>query len=264
MGVRLSEMKLVRLSRHRQMLVSRAKMRGLQGLPERFRKQLFQGEESYCPVCESRIHKFEQFGPISKSWCPICMSMRWQRLAWLFLKRPTNLFDASIRLLHIAPEIAFEPRFRRIESFDYVTADLPDPNVMVKMDVCDIPFPHSSFDAIFCSHVMEHVPDDQKALCEFFRVLSSGGWAVFMVPIRMNRLTDEDLSITDPKERERRFGQFDHVRYYGRDFEDRLGKAGFQVTVFRPDDLVNEDQRESMGIHEKDALFYCQKPLSVG
>lgn len=140
-----------------------------------------------------------------------------------------------------------------------MTGDLVDPRVKVKMDVTNIPFPDNSFDVVFCSHVMEHVPNDRKALGEFFRILTSNGWAIFMVPIRMTKLTDEDPEVSDPKERERRFGQSDHVRFYGRDFEERLKEAGFQVNLVKADDLLELNQLEYMGISKKEVLFYCQK-----
>lgn len=186
--------------------------------------------------------------------------MGWHRQAWLFLKRYTNLFDEMPKkMLHTAPEVAFQQKFKRIANLDYLTADLINPSVMVKMDITNIPFPNYSFDAIFCSHVMEYIPDDRKALREFFRVLTSNSWAIFIVPIRMSKLTDEDLEVTDPKERERRFGQHDHVRFYGWDFEERLKEAGFQVTVVRADNMVGAHECEYMGIMEKEVLFYCQK-----
>jgi SAM-dependent methyltransferase len=260
LGFQLSEIKMISLSRHRQMLLSRIKMKVLLSLPEKLKKVFFYGRTCYCPVCESHIRKFEPFGHRAKSWCPVCTSMKWQRLGWLFLQRHTNIFDEMPKkMLHIAPEVAFEPRLKRIANLDYVTGDLLDPNVMVKMDITNIPFPDRSFDAIFCSHVMEHVPNDRKALDEFFRVLTSNGWAIFIVPIRMNKLTDEAPEITDPKERERRFGQHDHVRFYGWDFKERLKESGFRVTIVRRDDLIDANQFEYMGISEKEVLFYCQK-----
>ena len=260
MGFQLSKIKLIDLSRHNQMLLSRIKMKAYQSLPEKVKKVLFYGKTCYCPVCESPLRGYERFGHLDNAWCPVCSAMKWQRLSWIFLQRQTNLFsEMPNKMLHIAPEVAFEPRFKEITNLDYVTGDLLDPNVMVKMDVTEIPFPNSSFDIVFCSHVMEHVPDDRKALSEFFRVLTYDGWAIFMVPIRMNKLTDEDLTVIDPKEREKRFGQNDHVRYYGRDFEDRLKEAGFQVTIVSANDLVEENQFEYMGIRKKDVLFYCQK-----
>ena len=87
-----------------------------------------------------------------------------------------------------------------------------------------------AFDTIICSHVLEHVPADAKAMSELFRVLRPGGVAIIQVPYADDCAeTDEDPSVTDPLERERRFGQFDHVRIYGRDFADRLRRAGFVV-----------------------------------
>lgn len=253
-------MKLINFSRHNQMLLSRAEMKIYQSLPEKTKKVLFYGKAHYCPVCESPLRGYEPFGHMDNEWCPVCSAVSRHRLAWLFLQRQTNLFDeTSKKMLHIAPEAAFEPKLKKITNLDYVTGDLLNPNVMVEMDITKIPFPDSSFDVVFCSHVLEHVPNDKKALNEFFRVLTHGGWAIFMVPIRMNKLTDEDLTVINPKEREKRFGQKDHVRYYGRDFEDRLQKAGFQVTVVSAKDLVEENQFKYMGVREKNILFYCQK-----
>lgn len=260
MGFQLSELKLMGLARHRQMLWSRIKMKLLLALPETWKKAGFYGKAHYCPVCASHIRHYQPFGHMTQSWCPVCASMQWQRFAWLFLQQQTNLWDGKPkRMLHIAPEIAFEPRLRRIANLDYLTGDLCNPHVMVKLDVTDIPFADQSFDVIFCSHVMEHVPDDRKALREFVRVLSTDGWAVFLVPIRMHRRTDEDLKVTDPQERERRFGQHDHVRFYGWDFEERLTESGFHVTVVRASDRLTAKQCEQMGIHAKEVLFYCRK-----
>lgn len=251
---------MISLFTNRQKFLALAKRKILLSLPEKLKKVFFTGKTYYCPVCNSHIHKYEPFGIIAQAWCPVCGSMRWHRLAWLFLENRTNLFDGMPKkMLHIAPEVAFEQRFKRITNLDYLTADLLNPRAMVKMDITDISFPESSFDAVFCSHVMEHIPDDRKALSEFFRVLTSNGWAVFMVPIRMNKLTDEDLEVTDPKEREKRFGQHDHVRFYGGDFEERLKEAGFQVNVVFAENLVEVDRLKYMGLKKGDVLFYCQK-----
>ncbi|MGB3298951.1 MAG: class I SAM-dependent methyltransferase [Phormidesmis sp.] len=260
MGFQLSELSLIGAPRHRQMLFSRIKMKALLSLPKQLKQVFFQGEQCYCPICESHLRGYERFGHIANEWCPICTAMRRQRLMWLFLARDTNLLDGTLkRLLHIAPGVALEPRLKQVDNLDYTTGDLFNPDVMVTMDVTDIPFPNGSFDAAICSHVLEHVPDDRKAMREFFRVLLPGGWAVFMVPIRMDQLTDEDLSVSDPKEREKRFGQIDHVRLYGQDFEDRLIEAGFEVSVVHADDVVERSQFKRIGIKANEVLFYCKK-----
>jgi ubiquinone/menaquinone biosynthesis C-methylase UbiE len=109
-----------------------------------------------------------------------------------------------------------------------MTADLHSP-AMVKMDITNIQFPDETFDVVYCSHVLEHVPDDRKAMREFYRVLKSNGWAVLLVPIIVEK-TFEDPSIDKPKDRLRLFGQSDHVRKYGRDYVDRLRESGFSVS----------------------------------
>jgi len=129
------------------------------------------------------------------------------------------------------------------------------------MDICDINYPDESFDLIFCSHVLEHVEDDRRALREFHRVLSSQGRLLLMVPV-MGEVTIEDRSITDPAERERLFGQLDHVRAYGLDFPRIVSSQGFNVQIFEPDDYLNADQIQEQAIDVKDRLFVCTpKPV---
>src|SRR5690606_8666735 len=125
------------------------------------------------------------------------------------------------------PEACFEARLRQRLGEEYLTADLLNPHVMVQMDITDIQYPAGSFDVIYCSHVLEHVPDDQQAIRELCRVRRPGGWAVLMVPITVER-TYEDPSITDPAGRLAAFGQENHVRRYGLDFAERLCAAGFK------------------------------------
>jgi SAM-dependent methyltransferase len=150
-------------------------------------------------------------------------------------------------MLHIAPEYGMEPRLRRNLGAGYVTADLTDPEVMVRIDITNIDFPAESFDVIYCSHVLEHVADDRKAMRELRRVLKRDGWGVLQVPIRPG-VTYEDPTIVDPQERLRAFGQEDHVRQYGDDFADRLREAGFDVQVVRADDVIHRDDWERLGI----------------
>ena len=102
-------------------------------------------------------------------------------------------------------------------------------------------FDECTFDVVVCNHVLEHVPEDRKAMRELQRILKPGGWAVLLVPFDQDRaVTYEDWAIVDPDERERAFGQFDHVRVYGRDYVDRLSDAGFEVSVVRYGDELDE------------------------
>jgi ubiquinone/menaquinone biosynthesis C-methylase UbiE len=114
----------------------------------------------------------------------------------------------------------------------YTSVDVESPFADIHADLCELPFDAGGFDLVICSHVLEHVGREGAALAEIRRVLAPGGTAIIMYPIDHRRdTTDEDLTMVDPRERERRFGQFDHVRLYGRDHVDRLVTAGFEVTA---------------------------------
>jgi SAM-dependent methyltransferase len=162
---------------------------------------------------------------------PSTLSLERHRLLWLFLKNETDFFTKPLKLLHFAPEQAFFKRFKKLQNLDYTTSDLNSPLADVKADICNLPFKENSFDVILCNHVLEHIPDDTKSMQELYRVLKPGGWGVFQIPQDLNReVTFEDNSITDKKERAEIFGQYDHVRIYGRDYFDKLRSVGFEVT----------------------------------
>ncbi|WP_104735596.1 class I SAM-dependent methyltransferase [Hanstruepera ponticola] len=161
---------------------------------------------------------------------PSTLSLERHRLLWLYLKNETNFFTKNLKVLHFAPEQAFYKRFRNLKNLDYTTTDLNSPLADVKADICNLPFNDKSFDVILCNHVLEHIPDDTKAMQELFRVMKPDGWGIFQIPQDLNReKTFEDNSITDKKERAKIFGQYDHVRIYGRDYFDKLRSIGFQV-----------------------------------
>ncbi|MEC7265648.1 MAG: methyltransferase domain-containing protein, partial [Bacteroidota bacterium] len=144
--------------------------------------------------------------------------------------KETDLFTAPQKLLHFAPEQAFYKRFKKLKNLGYTTTDLNSPLADVKADICNLPFEDDSFDVILCNHVLEHIPDDTKAMQELYRVLKPGGWGVFQIPQDLKReKTFEDDSIIDKKERAKIFGQYDHVRIYGRDYFDKLRSIGFTV-----------------------------------
>jgi SAM-dependent methyltransferase len=220
------------------------------------------GSGRYCPVCEKSSRKFGKAGVVSRAdaRCIHCGSLERHRLTWLYFTRRTNLFHRNIgKMLHVAPEPVFENLLKRHLGQAYLTADLHNPRAMIKMDITDIRYPNEAFDVIYCSHVLEHVPDDKKALREFYRVLKRGSWAVLLVPVDADK-TFEDLSITDPEERLRLFGNRGHVRRYGPDFADRLREAGFKVTVAAPADFLTGAEIERMGItREAGEIFYCEK-----
>ena len=161
---------------------------------------------------------------------PSTLSLERHRLLWLYLKNETDFFTSNKKVLHFAPEQAFYKRFRQLKNLDYTTTDLLSPLADVKADICDLPFEDNTYDVILCNHVLEHIPDDTKAMQELYRVLKPNGMAILQIPQDLNRETTfEDNTITDKKERAEIFGQYDHVRIYGRDYFDKLRSIGFKV-----------------------------------
>ena len=175
------------------------------------------------------------------------------------MRERTELFDGTdTRFLHVAPEPALGSRLRRAVGAGYLSADLYDPSAMIRVDITAMDFPENSFDAIYCSHVLEHVTEDRRAMQEFRRVLSPTGWAILNVPITAEE-TIEDPSVTDPKERLRLWGQEDHVRRYGPDYIDRLGEAGFIVDMITVEDLVTPEEAERMGLTAGSGeIYFCR------
>jgi SAM-dependent methyltransferase len=188
------------------------------------------------------------------------------------LERETALASAHLHVLHWAPESALAARFASRPNLDYVTADLAPGAAMAVMDITAIPRPDESIDVLIASHVLEHVPDDGLALSEIFRVLRPGGMAALQHPIDYDRaVTYEDPAITEPADRERAFGQDDHVRVYGRDFDDRLRQAGFDVELRRYREELSAEERHRYRLDEQgteprrqpslimDDIYVCRK-----
>ncbi len=163
---------------------------------------------------------------------PSTLSLERHRLLWLYLQNETDFFTAKEKknVLHFAPEQEFYKRFKKQKNIQYTTTDLFSPLADVKADICNLPFEDNQYDVLFCNHVLEHIPDDTKAMQELYRVLKPGGMAILQIPQDLNRaITFSDDSITDEKERAAIFGQYDHVRVYGRDYFDKLRTIGFTV-----------------------------------
>ncbi|WP_338409956.1 methyltransferase domain-containing protein [uncultured Flavobacterium sp.] len=163
---------------------------------------------------------------------PSTLSLERHRLLWLYLKNETGFFTSKTKLkvLHFAPEQAFYKLFRNQKNLDYTTTDLFSPLADVKADICNLPFEDNQYDIVLCNHVLEHIADDNKAMQELYRVLKPGGMGIFQIPQDLDReITYSDDSITDQKERAKIFGQYDHVRIYGKDYFDKLRNIGFKV-----------------------------------
>ena len=225
--------------------------------------RLARGEGVECPCCGGKFRRFVPYGVRPRrphAQCPSCGSVERHRLLWLYLRERTDLFVRAQRLLHVAPEEGFQERLRTIPGLRYASADLASPLAGVRADVQRLPFADAAFDSLFCHHVLEHVPDDRMAMRELLRVLRPGGWALLQSPLRSDQAeTDEDPSIVDPRERERRFGQRDHVRVYGRDYADRLRAAGFAVEPERFFKSLPPEHRVRYGL-KGETIWLCRRP----
>ena len=191
------------------------------------------GEPYTDPIDGKNFRKFLPYGygkqrPNVLS--PSTLSLERHRLLWLYLKNKTDFFTAKKKVLHMAPEQCFLDIFKKLKNIDYTTADLYSPIVDIKADILNLPFEDNSFDIILCNHVLEHIEDDHKAMTELYRVLKPKGMGIFQIPQDLNlEKTYEDFSITSAEERKKHFGQYDHVRVYGKDYFDRLRNVGFKV-----------------------------------
>lgn len=224
------------------------------------KKLLNIGLTKFCPICTSSIRHFNPYGVNKRpnAVCPICFSLERHRLMWLYFQQKTDLFQKSPkRMLHIAPEACFIDRFSNLSHLDYWPGDLDKPGIPT-IDITDLQFPTNHFDVVYCSHVLEHVPNDRQAIKEFVRVLKPTGWAILQVPITGN-VTQEDLSITSPQERAHLYGQPDHVRQYGKDYKYRLEDNGFQVQVIPYLSQFSSPQSERYGFgSEENDIYLCR------
>ena len=221
------------------------------------------GKKYEDPIDGKTFRKFLPYGygsPRANVLSPSTLSLERHRLLWLYLTRETDFFSKPLKVLHVAPEQAFYKRFKNQKNLTYITTDLYSPLADVKADLCALPFEDDSFDVIFCNHVLEHIPDDAQAMCELYRVMKKRGWGIFQVPQDINRAhTFEDDTITDPAERTRIFGQYDHVRVYGLDYFDRLRQVGFEVEEIIYSTHFTTEEIERYRIVPEEILPLCKK-----
>ena len=216
-----------------------------------------------CPVCRTKLRVFLPFGenPRPNAQCPNCKSLERHRALWLLMQQ-LDWYHKGMRVLHFAPESIFYRLLSSFKDIDYWPVDL-DPsryNGMVRkaVDITSIPFNDNSFDLIMCAHVLEHIPDEKKAISELYRVLNVGGFAFLNVPVFNIPKTFENPEINTPELRSKYYGQFDHVRAYGLDYPQRLGVAGFSVILFEMDGF-DEKTLKRYGLERREKIFLCRK-----
>ena len=218
----------------------------------------FKGNNFTDPIDGKSYRKFLPYGygkQRENALSPGTLSLERHRQMWLYLQNETDFFTKNYKVLHIAPEQEFLRKFKKMKNLDYISADLFSPIVDVKADILDLPFENESFDIIFCNHVLEHIEDDRKAMSELLRVMKKGGWGIVQVPMKNSlEKTYEDFTIKDPKERQKHFGQYDHVRWYGMDYFDRLKSVGFEADANFYSQKFSKEEIKKFGLREYEIL----------
>ena len=217
------------------------------------------GEAVLCPLCGHQFDAFKADRGRSDVLCWRCGSHERHRAQWLLFEQRPSLLGEARSLLHFAPEWALRRHLQRITHLRYVTADLSQPGVDLRLDITALALDDASFDAVICSHVLEHVPDDGAAMRELRRVTAPGGWCLVMVPLDLSQQhTYEDPSLTEADDRRRAFGQADHVRFYALDVCERLAAAGFGVERIVPNEEFGQALARRCRIQEVDQMFLCR------
>lgn len=218
------------------------------------------GTQALCPVCDSGFDHFKADWNRADALCWRCGAQERHRAQWLLLERRPELLGDARSLLHFSPEWCLRRRLRAQRRLRYVTTDIDPAGVDRALDITRLDLPDASFDAVICSHVLEHVADDAAAMRELRRVTAPSGFALVMVPLALDRAaTYEDPSITDPAERERAFLQHDHVRLYALDVVDRLRAAGFAVEVVSMHAELGPAVARRYGLLASDLIFLCRR-----
>ncbi|NQV01262.1 MAG: class I SAM-dependent methyltransferase [Bacteroidia bacterium] len=252
----------------------------LRGAWQKYLSVKYKGTDYLCPYCGNSFKKFLPGGqdvPVNKEMkiigggyrdnllCPRCFSVDRDRLLYLFLKEKTNLFSAPLKILHVAPEGCIRsllmslPNIEYCSGVKYYEGYYYDREINL-MDVTALPFESESFDVVLCNHVLEHIDNDLKALEEIRRILKPGGWAILQVPISMKlEETFYDPSINTPEEREKVYGQFDHVRIYGQDYPRFLERQEFIVKQYSPVDDSHQEEIKKYALNPDEILYVAYK-----
>ena len=219
---------------------------------------IFRGKKYTDPIDDSNYSKFLSYGykTVRKNaLCPGTLSLERHRLLWLYLDKETNFLSSNLKVLHVAPEQVFYKKFKKLKNWKYFTFDLNSPIADIKGDLISTNFKDEYFDLIICNHVLEHIEDDKSALDEMYRILKYNGISILQVPINVKREnTFEDLSIKSKIQREKYFGQYDHVREYGLDFKDRVEQAGFKVEMINYSKKISQDLVIKYGLMKDDLI----------
>lgn len=189
-----------------------------------------------CNVCGWRGSRFLTHcsaGYVDRnSFCPRCRSYaRHRGFAWLLEHRLrdelTQLARGSGRRILFAPEPGVARLLGRyLDRLEGADLDGARAGVTLVEDLQALSFPDGSVDFAAAFHVLEHVPDDRRAMRELARVLSPSGRVLLCVPTTLTRR--ETLEFGAPRE-----DLNGHWRDYGTEIVEHLRDAGLVGTSFR-------------------------------
>ncbi|MBC8319529.1 MAG: methyltransferase domain-containing protein [Bacteroidetes bacterium] len=257
-------------------------LRSIKKIYLKMRGYYYIGNKYNCPICEYNFRKMLPGGfdldvikekniigggRRNNNICPNCQSTDRDRLVFMYLKHETEIFKNKVKILHIGPEPSLYNRLKKHSNIFYVTGVKYTEGIYYHkdidtMDLLELPSHDGEYDMVICNHILEHIINDTKAMSEIYRVLSHNGIAILQVPLsNLLETSYEDYSITCPKLREKHFGQFDHVRIYGKDYVKRLENAGFKVQSYYPvfNDITDELNRFALNKDEKLIIAHKKK-----
>lgn len=236
--------------------------------------QPYEKGRKYCCICSSEVDRFLDNGTKDEFFehhtvigggyrknviCPSCGCLDRNRWVYWVLKKHTEIFTEKCSVLHIAPEKSIREHIQSNENCDYYSGDIEPGKAMHVVDITNIQFKENFFDYIVINHVLEHIPDEEKAIQELKRVLKEDGKIIMSVPICIDMNTYENKNIRTKKERLREFGQEDHIRLYGKDYKERFEEYGLKLDVMSPEKICDEDDIEKYGYIKNDIVMICRK-----
>ena len=225
--------------------------------------------DSFCTLCGKTIDRFLETGvdvalfkehhiigggKRDNALCPNCGGLDRNRWCQYVIMHFTNILYSKCMVLHFAPEKGVSDMIHTNNQCNYITADIERNKGMMVVDATNIPFQSECFDYIIANHILEHIRDESKALAELNRVLKNDGTIILSFPICVDMCTYEDDSIITDDDRLQMYGQVDHVRLYGIDYQERLEKAGFLVEVKSPLQELSLDAIERYGYLKEDIV----------